>query len=88
MNWAERVTTILEQLLSFAEHHRLIEKVDRPYYRNLLLDVMQLDAPEGEFAAENEIPATATVYLQQLLQDGSYSFSPIHIQTPHLLFIP
>ncbi|MBP3453266.1 MAG: UDP-glucose--hexose-1-phosphate uridylyltransferase [Clostridia bacterium] len=66
MNWAEQVTTILEQLLSFTEHHRLIEKVDRPYYRNLLLDVMQLDAPEGEFAAENEIPATATVYLQQL----------------------
>ncbi len=66
MNWAEQVTITLERLLTFAEHHHLIEALDRPFYRNLLLDVMHLDAPEGELSAEGDVPATATAYLQQL----------------------
>ena len=66
MNWAERVTEKIEQLLLFAEHKQLTEAVDRPYYRNLLLDVMNLDAPEGEATVEGEIPATATKLLQAI----------------------
>ncbi|MBE5802960.1 MAG: UDP-glucose--hexose-1-phosphate uridylyltransferase [Clostridiales bacterium] len=67
MSWAEQVSHVLEKLLSFAEHHQLIECVDRPYYRNLLLDAMRLDAPEGEWHALDEmIPSTATEYLRQL----------------------
>ena len=42
MNWAEKVTDLIERLLQFAEDKHLTEVVDRPYYRNLLLDVMNL----------------------------------------------
>ena len=66
MTWAEKVTDLIEQLLVYAEDKKLIEPVDRPYYRNLLLDVMNLDAPEGEPAAVNEVPATATKLLAAL----------------------
>ena len=66
MSWAEQVTGLIEELLSFAEDKRLIEAVDRPYYRNLLLDVMDLDAPEGEPTVTDDIPATATKLLKAL----------------------
>ncbi len=66
MIWAEKTTQLLEELLAFAEDKQLTESVDRPYYRNLLLDAMNLDAPEGEPSAGNEIPATATKLLTSL----------------------
>lgn len=66
MNWAEKTTQALEELLAFAEDKQLIEAVDRPYYRNLLLDAMDLDAPEGEAFVSEEIPATATNLLTHL----------------------
>ncbi|MGN0763421.1 MAG: hypothetical protein ACI4MK_08525, partial [Aristaeellaceae bacterium] len=66
MNWSEKVTHTLEALLDFSEQHGLFEAVDRPYYRNLLLDVMGLDAPDGDVAPSAEVPATATQLLRAL----------------------
>lgn len=66
MNWAEKTTQLLEELLFFAEEKNLTEAVDRPYYRNLLLDVMELDAPEGEPVTPADVPATATSLLTAL----------------------
>ena len=66
MNWAGKVTELIEQLLVFAEDKQLTEAVDRPYYRNLLLDAMNLDAPEGEPVCADVIPATATQLLNAL----------------------
>ena len=66
MNWAVKVTQLIEVLLVFAEDKQLIEAVDRPYYRNLLLDVMELDAPEGETNIPASIPETATKLLETL----------------------
>ena len=66
MNWTEEATKLIEDLLVFAEHKCLIESVDHPYYRNLLLDVMDLDAPEGEYASDGEVPETATKILVKL----------------------
>ncbi len=66
MNWNEKATQLIEELLVFAEDKQLIECVDRPYYRNLLLDVMDLDAPEGEPCVKLEVPATATLLLNAL----------------------
>ena len=69
MNWAEKVTDILEKLLTFAEHKALIEPVDRPYYRNLLLDIMHMDAPAAtDSVAALAVPETATVYLNALCE--------------------
>ena len=66
MNWSEKVTHTLEALLDFSEQHGLFEAVDRPYYRNLLLDVMGLDAPDGDVAPSADVPATATQLLRTL----------------------
>lgn len=66
MEWNEKATQVIEKLLSYAEKQQLIEALDRPYARNLLLDVMQMDAPAGEYTSEEAVPATATVYLNQL----------------------
>ena len=59
MNWSEKATQLIEELLIFAEDKQLIEKLDHPYYRNLLLDVMDIDAPEGEAVLPETIPETA-----------------------------
>ncbi len=66
MNWAEKTTQLLEELLVYAEDKQLTEAADRQYYRNLLLDVMDLDAPEGEPSLPETIPATATQLLNAL----------------------
>ena len=66
MTWAEKTTQLLEELLLFAEDKQLTESVDRPYYRNLLLDAMDMDAPDGECCIPVEIPATATRILTSL----------------------
>ncbi len=66
MNQAELTTQLIEKLLIFAEANGLTEHVDRPYYRNLLLDVMDMDAPAGEPDVTVEVPATATKLLASL----------------------
>ena len=66
MNWSEKATQLIEELLVFAEENQLIEKIDRQYYRNLLLDVMDMDAPEGEPVLPEAVPATATKLLTAL----------------------
>ena len=66
MNWSERATRAIEALLDFAQGHGLFEAVDRPYERNLLLDAMGMDAPEGEAAPSSALPATATSLLKTL----------------------
>lgn len=66
MSWSAKATQLIEELLIFAEENKLTEEVDRPYYRNLLLDVMDMDAPEGEPCPSACVPATATVLLATL----------------------
>lgn len=66
MTWNENATQTIERLLSFAQAKGLLEKLDRPYARNLLLDAMGMDAPEGEYLPADEVPETATAYLNQL----------------------
>ena len=68
MNWADKATRLIEELLIFAEDKQLIETIDRPYYRNLLLDVMNMDAPAGEygFDVSADVPETATILLASL----------------------
>ena len=63
MNWSEKATQLIEELLIFAEDKQLTEKIDRQYYRNLLLDVMDMDAPAGEPVLPETIPETATKLL-------------------------
>ena len=62
----ETITRLLEELLIFAEHHQLIESVDRPYYRNLLMDIMNLDAPADVSTVSESVSETATDLLKQL----------------------
>ncbi|MBR6028235.1 MAG: UDP-glucose--hexose-1-phosphate uridylyltransferase [Clostridia bacterium] len=45
MNNAALATCEIERLLSFAQRKGLTEAEDRPYYRNLLLDALRMDAP-------------------------------------------
>ena len=65
MDWSEKVTATLESLLLYARRRGLIEEVDLPYYRNLLLDVMGLDAPAA-VEAHDLGEETATTLLNQL----------------------
>ena len=56
----------IEGLLFFAVQKGLIDNEDKPFARNLLLDVMHMDAP-GDMSPEENIPETATVYVEVLL---------------------
>lgn len=66
MAWSEDVTQTIETLLTYAERKSLIEPLDRPYCRNLLLDVMGMQAPAENVCAEEHIPETATQLLKRL----------------------
>ena len=67
MRWDENATSLLEQLLTFAQDKQLIDALDRPYYRNQLLDVMNMDAPADiTFDAPVQVPDTATLLLKGL----------------------
>ena len=66
MGYAEKSTAAIEELLDFAEEKALIEPIDRPYFRNLLLDAMSLDAPAENIEWGREVPATATAILNRL----------------------
>lgn len=66
MTWNEQATQVIEDLLDYSISHLLIEEIDRPYYRNLLLDAMSMDAPADMVHEKKAIPRTATHLLQQL----------------------
>ena len=65
MCWTESVTSAIESLLLYAERRGLTEPVDRPYFRNLLMDVMGVDAP-ADTEAKDLGGETATVLLDRL----------------------
>ena len=66
MDWAKRATAAIEELLDEAAHKRLIDALDRPYYRNLLLDALAMDAPEDGVEWSGDVPETATGILTKL----------------------
>ena len=66
----------LEGLLAFALRKSLICKQDLPFCRNLLLDVLKLDAPAEpyrpyEIEEITDLPETATPYLTWLIADAA-----------------
>lgn len=66
MSWEENTTQAIENLLIYASAKGLIETVDMPYFRNLLLDAFQLDAPAGDIVPVADVPPTATALLRTL----------------------
>lgn len=67
MSMTESISSLIERLLDFAEAKQLTPEIDRPYYRNLLLDAMRLDAPDGEAPSNDApVPETATALLKAL----------------------
>lgn len=66
MMYQEKATQLIEALLVYAENKELTDLVDRPYYRNLLLDLMDLDAPAEGIDVSEDCPETATMLLRQL----------------------
>ena len=82
MKWEEQATALIEELLDFATRHGLTEEIDRPYFRNLLLDAMGMDAPAEDVNWNREVPATATGMLNRfcdlavekgIIEDMSYA---------------
>ena len=65
MSWSENVTSAIESLLLFAQRRNLVEAVDLPYCRNLLMDVMGMDAP-ADVEAVDLGEETATTLLNRL----------------------
>ena len=65
MEWSVNVSSNLESLLLFAVRRNLIEAVDVPYYRNLLMAQFNMDAPE-EVEAVDLGEETATKLLENL----------------------
>lgn len=63
---ARRTTKALEKVLAFALREQLIDREDLCYTRNLLLDVMRLDAPAEGISVDGNIPATLTGLLIEL----------------------
>ena len=61
-------TETMYRLVDFAVAKGLISPIDRPYCLNRLLEVMQLSAPEKIDYQPEEIPETATRYLDTLAE--------------------
>ena len=59
-------TETIYRLVDFAEAKGLVYPIDRAYTVNRLLEAMQLPAPEPIEYTPEEIPATATKYLETL----------------------
>ena len=66
MEWAKRATVAIEELLDYAIDKELIVSLDRPYFRNLLLDALSMDAPEEDVQWNSQISDTATSILTAL----------------------
>jgi len=58
--------TAIEKLIQFALKNDLIQEIDAIFSRNLLIDLMQVDAPIEE-SIEYEVPETAAPILDELL---------------------
>ena len=56
----------MESILEFAVKNELIEAEDRAYARNCLLEIMEMDAPDGEMAAGCVLGETMTEALDAL----------------------
>lgn len=63
----KHITALLHELLDFAEARGLIETEDRAYFLNRLLEIFQMDAPEGEQPQRKPAPETATAILEALM---------------------
>ena len=66
MQDTERITLGIERLLAFGVQRELLEEEDVPFYRNLLLDLFDLDAPAEGVCPPEERLATATPILEEL----------------------
>jgi len=66
MSWEENTTQAIENLLIYASAKGLIETVDMPYFRNLLLDAFQLDAPAGDIVPMADVPPAAAKSLEEI----------------------
>ncbi len=63
----DRITESIDRLLIYAVKSRLIEREDISYYRNILLDLMQLDAPSRDEITCSEVAdETATRILREM----------------------
>ena len=67
MEWSENVSKQIESLLLFAVRRNLIDAVDVPYYRNLLMAEYGMDAP-AEVEAVDLGEETATTILNALCE--------------------
>lgn len=56
----------IEKLVQYGLYHDLIETEDIAYVRNVLLSIMQMDAPDGEFAYDGD---SWTIDLKQVLEE-------------------
>ncbi len=63
----KNLTDYLHELLDFAEDKKLIEAEDREYSLNRLMEILMMDAPEGERPARRETPETATAILDGIM---------------------
>ena len=66
MEMERKATLLIAALTEQARRSGLVQDEDVPYCRNLLLDALRMDAPEGDFDIPEELPETATSLLQQL----------------------
>ena len=65
------IYSAIEELLDYGERRRLFEKEDRIYCRNLVLDVLQLDAMEdAEHTGKLELLTILGVILDYACQNG------------------
>ena len=65
------VSAEMERLLDFAEKNELIEREDRAYTRNRLLEIMHMDAPENDDTPLPELGDTMTEALDALTDDAA-----------------
>ena len=66
MTWEQKATNAIDTLIAYAFRHELIEQQDAPYFRNLLLDVMKMDAPAGELPDWETVPEYSTALRRSL----------------------
>lgn len=59
----------IHKLVEFGIQHGLVEKIDRAYVTNRILDIMGLDAPPEMEAAET-LPPTITPMLTELTEEA------------------
>lgn len=64
---SKNLTELMYALLDFAEANQLIEREDRSYTLNRLLEIFQMDAPEAAQPQSAPVPETATPILEPML---------------------